>query len=475
MAMPREHLTDFDNPHADDPDLAEAYEAGYREAAFGTHDADKPSPFPAGPQSDAWKEGFVAGARRFRAYQKGYARGITQGLQHEGTIDPMPNPHPPGDLANAWGEGQQDGLLTARVVRDDIATKALEIAHFDQPAGPIHGSGWYWQEWNGGRAIYVQRPADHELPPDAVFAVDAPIHAEYQRLGGVGGLLGRPVGDTENVPDGRGTVSEFQNGTMYATEATGAREVHGLIRQHWLERGGPRSDLGYPTSNELDERADHGKVNTFERGDLYFWPDTGVVEVAGIQVRYRGQNCFGESDEISAEDETYIVASTVGPTQETIKSTTTSIADVNGGGSYPDFLVLYSGAPAGIGALAVTMMEHDAGNPDQYRTQIEGGVRLALNGLAGAIAATGVGLPVSGIALALANAGAGPIANAINSAIGSGDDLIGTDVFPLAPKSLIELARAELQRERDVEFNLATKLLSADGGSYKAYFDVDFV
>jgi hypothetical protein len=64
---------------------------------------------------------------------------------------------------------------------------------------------------------------------------------------------------------------------------------------------------------------------------------------------------------------------------------------------------------------------------------------------------------------------------AINCAIGSGDDLIGTDVFPLASKSLITLAQADVQRERDVEFNLATRLLSADGGSYKAYFDVDFI
>jgi hypothetical protein len=387
----------------------------------------------------------------------------------------MPNPHPPGDRANAWAEGRQDGLRTAQVVRDDIAAKALETSHFDEPVGPIHGSGWYWQEWNGGRAIYLQRPADNELPPDAAFAMDAPIHAEYERLGGIGGLLGRPIGDTKSVPDGTGMFNEFQNGTMYASETTGAHEVHGLIRQHWLERGGPQSDLGYPTSNELIERADNGKVNTFERGDVYFWPDTGIVEVRGIQIRYRGQNCFGESDELSAEDETYIVASAVGPKEEAILSTRTAIADVNAGGSYPDFQVLYSGPPAGIGALAVTMMENDEGNPDEYRAQIEGGVRLAMNGLAGLIAATGVGLPVSAIALTLANAGAGPIADAINRAIGSGDDLIGTDVFPLAPKSLITLAQADVQRERDVEFNLATRLLSADGGSYKAYFDVDFV
>jgi hypothetical protein len=261
---------------------------------------------------------------------------------------------------------------------------------------------------------------------------------------------------------------------MYATVTTGAHEVHGLIRKRWLKLGGPSSYLGYPTSSELAELADGGRVNTFEHGDIYFWPDGGVLDLRGVQVRYRGLNCFAESDEISSSDEPYVVASTVGPRQELIVSTASAVVSADAGGSYPDFRVVYAGPPAGIGALAVTMMEEDEGNPDKYRAQIEAGVRVAVNAAAGAIAASGVGLPVSGIALFVLTAGSGPIADGINNALGSGDDLIGTDVFPLAPKPLIALARAELQRERDVEFNLATQLLTGEG-AYKAYFDVDFL
>jgi hypothetical protein len=327
----------------------------------------------------------------------------------------------------------------------------------------------FWQEWRGERAIYLERPAD------VAIAIDAPIYAEYQNLGGLDGFLGRAKEDTRRVPDGRGRVQEFEGATMYAaTGVTGAHEVHGLIRKRWLELGGPPSYLGYPTSNELAELADGGRVNTFEHGDIYFWPDLGVVDLRGVQIRYRGLNCFAESDELSSSDEPYVIASPVGPQREAIESIALPVVSADAGGSYPDLRVLYAGPAAGIGALAVTMMENDEGNPDEYRGQVQAGVRVAMNIAAGAIAATGVGLPVSAIALFVLNAGAGPIADAINRTIGSGDDMIGTDVFPLAPKSLIALARADLQQERNVQFNLATQLLTGEG-AYKAYFDVDLL
>lgn len=463
----------FENPHADDPVLGPAYADGYKEGAFGDHTLDNNPAGEPGPATDAFIEGFDDGIVRFQAFKKGFKRGITIGL--DGATSDALGPPPLGtehtaDLDAAWLEGRAEGLKVARVVRDGIAEKALETADFDQASGPIH-SMWvgvgrmYWREYQGGRAIYFLHPSGE------AFAVDAPLYAEYEELGGLRSQLGRPIKDTARVPDGRGKVCEFEKGSMYSTATTGAHEVHGLIGAKWKELGGPTGDLGYPTSNEQFERADRGKVNTFEHGDIYFWDDLGVQVIRSIQVRYRGQNCFAESDELSGQDETYVVATAVGPNRDATVSVRSRIFDVDAGGSFPDTMVVYQGPPAGIGALAVTMAEHDTGNPDEYRGQIEAGVRLAMNGLAAAVAATGVGLTVSGIALALANAGAGPIADAINDAIDSGDDTVGTAVFPLAPKALIGLARSPRQRERDVDFHLATPLLTGEG-AYKAYFDV---
>ncbi|WP_157987978.1 LGFP repeat-containing protein [Jiangella endophytica] len=466
----------FENPHAGDPVLGPAYAGGYKEGAFGDHTLDNNPAGEPGPATEAFNEGFDDGIARFEAYKKGFKRGITVGLRGMTTDDFVPPPlgtEHVEDLKAAWLEGRTDGLGVARIVRDGIEAKALESPDFDEPSGPIHSTGLgslgrlYSQEYQGGRAIYFIHPSGQS------FAIDAPIFAEYKKLGELGSFLGRPLAGTKRVSDGRGKVTEFENGTMYSTEDTGAHEVHGKIGAKWKELGGPTGDLGYPTSNEQFERADRGKVNTFEHGDIYLWDDIGVQVVRSIQVRYRGQNCFAESDELSAQDETYIVATAVGPNRDATVSVRSPVIDVDAGGSFPDAMVVYQGPPAGIGALTVTMAEHDSGNPDEYRGQIEAGVRLAMNGLAAAVAATGVGLTVSGIALALANVGAGPIANAINDAIDSGDDTIGTAVFPLAPKALIGLAQAPRQRERDVEFHLATPLLTGEG-AYKAYFDVTF-
>lgn len=465
----------FENPHAGDPVLGPRYADGYKEGAFGDHTLDNNPAGEPGPAEDAFKEGFEDGMARFEAYKKGFKRGITVGLRGVTVDDFVPPPlgtEHVEDLKAAWLEGRDDGLGVARIVRDGIEAKALEAPGFDAPAGPIHstpvsGGRLYSQEFNGERAIYFLHPSG-----DA-FAIDAPIFAEYEELGGLGSFLGRPATDTKRIPDGRGKITEFESGTMYSTATTGAHEVHGLIGAKWKELGGPTGDLGYPTSNEQFERADRGKVSTFEHGDIYLWDDLGLQVVRSIQVRYRGTNCFAESDELSGQDETYVVATSVGPNRDATVSVRSPIIDVDAGGTFPDAMVVYQGPPAGIGALTVTMAEHDTGNPDEYRGQIEAGVRLAMNGLAAAVAATGVGLTVSGIALALANAGAGPIADAINDAIDSGDDTIGTAVFPLAPKSLIGLARSPLQRERDVEFHLATPLLTGEG-AYKAYFDVTF-
>jgi LGFP repeat len=464
----------FENPHANDPELGPAYADGYREGAFGDHSLDDNPDREPGPVRSAFILGFEDGLIRFAAFRKGFKRGITVGLDGL-TADPL---GPPAlgpahfeDLKAAWLEGREEGLRVARVVLDGFAAKALETADFDQPSGSVH-SMWvgvgrmYWREYKGDRAIFLLQPSGE------AFAVDAPIYAAYEELGGLRSELGRPIGDTTRVPDGRGKVTEFEKGTMYSTATTGAHEVHGLIRAKWKDLGGPMGELGYPTSNEIFERADRGKVNTFEHGDIYFWDDLGVQVVRSVKVRYRGQNCFAESGEFTPEDETYVVASVIGPKQDATVSVRTPIVEnVDAGESFPDVFDVYHGKLAGIGALAVTMMEHDTGNPDEYRKEIEGGVRAAMNGLAAAVAATGVGLTVSGIAVALANAGAGPIANAINDAIDSGDDLIGTAVFPLAPRAVIGLARAPRQRERDIEFHLATPLLRGEG-AYKAYFDV---
>lgn len=131
------------------------------------------------------------------------------------------------------------------------------------------------------------------------FAVYGPIYIHYMKLGGPGGWAGLPTstvlrasgqpGPQGQAQFGGGTVCRFANCDIYWSKPTRAAEVHGLIRQRYNALGGPASDLGYPTTNELPVHAPAGlfsnasivigRVNRFERGSIYWSSATGAWEV----------------------------------------------------------------------------------------------------------------------------------------------------------------------------------------------------
>jgi uncharacterized protein with LGFP repeats len=102
-------------------------------------------------------------------------------------------------------------------------------------------------------------------------------------LGGPGGFLGQPAdsgaGSEEmDTADGHGRVRDYQGGSIYWTPQTGAHEVHGDIRVKWAQLG---KSLGYPMTDELGAPDGHGRYNHFERGSVYWTPETGAHEVHG--------------------------------------------------------------------------------------------------------------------------------------------------------------------------------------------------
>jgi hypothetical protein len=64
--------------------------------------------------------------------------------------------------------------------------------------------------------------------------------------------------------------------SIYWTQETGAHLVCGEIRRHWLQMGGPASELGYPTADEVDAPDGRGRVSRFQHGELLWDPDSGV-------------------------------------------------------------------------------------------------------------------------------------------------------------------------------------------------------
>jgi hypothetical protein len=114
----------------------------------------------------------------------------------------------------------------------------------------------------------------------AVFFLH-PITTKYQSFGGAGGWLGPATTGILTVPDGTGQYQHYANGSIYYNSATGAHEVHGLIRARWASLGWERSFLRYPTTDETATPDGVGRYNHFQGGSIYWSPATGAWEVHG--------------------------------------------------------------------------------------------------------------------------------------------------------------------------------------------------
>jgi hypothetical protein len=113
----------------------------------------------------------------------------------------------------------------------------------------------------------------------ALSASATPIDVKYASLGGSAGFLGAASGTEKTSADGTGTFRNYANGSIYFHTATGAHEVHGLIRQKFIALGAETGALGYPMSDEMNLVDGSGKVTKFQLGQVLLRSATNQVEV----------------------------------------------------------------------------------------------------------------------------------------------------------------------------------------------------
>lgn len=122
--------------------------------------------------------------------------------------------------------------------------------------------------WDYSHMHYVNGAATHR--------VYGAICEKWLALGGDTGF-GAPVG--EELPAGNGRKQEFADGkSIYWSPATGAHEIHGLIRITYIKNDAEAGFLGFPVLDEA-KRAD-GRVSTFEHGEIV-WKQ-GETEATAI-------------------------------------------------------------------------------------------------------------------------------------------------------------------------------------------------
>lgn len=333
----------------------------------------------------------------------------------------------------------------------------------DETATP-DGIGRF-NHFQDGKSIYWS-------PDTGAAAVMGSIREKWAQLGWE--RFGYPVTDELGTPDGRGRYNHFSGGaSIYWTPETGAHAVYGEIRKRWETLGWERSYLGYPVADET-AFTEGGRASEFQNGGIYWWPDTGAIDLKDVVVHYTGLHCFGETDndQASSADEPYAIVSVATP--RGAATFATRIYDgVDAGESRPDLMEIYRGRPYGM-IIGTVMMEHDAGDPDKYKAEVQKTV-MAVHEV-GTLALNLI--PVVGPAIA---AIAGPalgslmpsIGGAISDAFDWGDDRIGgVNVTVPAKRMVLLAARTANTVFEGIGYKIETELISGDGASYKLYFGI---
>jgi len=115
----------------------------------------------------------------------------------------------------------------------------------------------------------------------SAFEVHGAIYNKYETTGGPD-QWGFPI-TNENVIRAAhemiGAFSDFERCTILWSPRTPASIMYGAIRDTYMQQGGPRGDLGFPTSDESDipGASGYARYNTLERGSILYLAGRTIV------------------------------------------------------------------------------------------------------------------------------------------------------------------------------------------------------
>jgi hypothetical protein len=348
--------------------------------------------------------------------------------------------------------------------------------------GPAHQTdmGTWVQEFQNATAYGGPSALASEI-----HEVHGAIRDRYKSFGGPDGFLGLPLTNESPCLDGQGKYNHFERGSIFWHPTTGAREIHGEIRNHWESLGWERGWLGYPISDELSlEDVNAGRISVFQNGAIYWWPECGARSINDVCLQYTGFVCFGETDadEGSDEDEPYATFGIMGPDNIRGMVQTKVYQNVHNRTGQVDFIELYRGKPRGL-AIHSILQEH-SGNDDQLE-KTRGATKELVDKAGPLIQKFAMSVPVIGPVLGPLSGVAWDIlkkdiVDALNSfvehTLGFGDRPLGTDFITLTPQQLVLLATRPqghaLTEIAGVPWRFETQLLSRYGASYKLYFNI---
>ena len=178
-----------------------------------------------------------------------------------------------------------DGVITWREATGPVVVTGPIGRRYGELDGPSGSLGYPLSPdvevlpGNAGDRLRFERGSLYRAGEQAIEVL-GPSDARLDDLGGPGGVLGPPTAGTRPVGDGRGSVTRFRDGAIYASGG-GAQELTGVRLERYEELGGPvDSGLGYPLGPSDDE------VARFSTGLLVMVDGRALVLRDAIARRY---------------------------------------------------------------------------------------------------------------------------------------------------------------------------------------------
>ncbi|WP_448854328.1 alpha/beta hydrolase-fold protein [Corynebacterium frankenforstense] len=170
------------------------------------------------------------------------------------------------------------------------ATGVEPVVHF-RPSG-VH-SWEYWQFEMTQAWPYIAETLG--VPKEGRGADCAPIGAIAAATSN--GVIGSCVNNEYDAGEnGEGKAQDFRGGTAYWSPDTGAHALFGAINARYAELGGANSWLGFPKTGELKTPDGVGRFVHFERGSIYWTPETGAHAIPGDMFRHWGSTGYEKGD-----------------------------------------------------------------------------------------------------------------------------------------------------------------------------------
>ncbi|MGO4185993.1 LGFP repeat-containing protein, partial [Paenibacillus sp. TAF43_2] len=211
-----------------------------------------------------------------------------------GTITGTRNPNSIRPARRAHERSRLAARSGSDITKAQQRTLTVPVENLPElPAGTVARSekepipeGFSKEEADLSERMALVAAADCQFYWPSPHAVCGAIRDKYNAMGGPGSFLNFPTSPEYQNPGNTGARSEFVNGSIYWSAATGAHPVTLLYMNKWAQHNWEAGWMGYPTTDEFVNLDNIGSRQEFQGAAIYWHPlQSPLTAVIGGAIR----------------------------------------------------------------------------------------------------------------------------------------------------------------------------------------------